>query len=213
MRLARRALLLSLPLAPPLALLAPTRPHAQAPAASDSPAAPIAALNAALLAGMQAGRATPFATRAARLRPVVVRAFDLAAILAASVGPRFATFPDATRRDLLEAFSDFTVATWVGNFDTANGETFDIAPQTRPSGADEIVSTRIIPRSGEPIRLDYVMRKSQAGWQAVDILLNGTISRVAVQRSDFRALLAGGDPAPLLASLRRRAADLAQTPP
>jgi phospholipid transport system substrate-binding protein len=162
---------------------------------------------------MAAGRATAFATRAARLRPVVARAFDLAAILAASVGPRFAGFPDAARRELLDAFTDFTVATWVGNFDTDNGETFDIAPQTRPSGSDEIVSTRIIPRSGEPTRLDYVMRKSQAGWQAVDILLNGTISRVAAQRSDFRALLAGGDPAPLLDSLRRRAADLAQTPP
>jgi hypothetical protein len=43
----------------------------------------------------------------------------------------------------------------------------------------------------------------------VDILLNGTISRVAVQRSDFRTLVAGGDPAPLLASLRSRAVSLA----
>jgi phospholipid transport system substrate-binding protein len=34
------------------------------------------------------------------------------------------------------------------------------------------------------------------GWQAVDVLTDGSISRVAVQRSDFRGLLmAGGVPA------------------
>ena len=64
-------------------------------------------------------------------------------------------------------------------------------------------------KSGDPTRLDYVMRNTQAGWRAIDILLNGTISRVAVQRSDFRGLLAAGDPAPLLASLRDRAERLA----
>ena len=199
MRLTRRSLLLALP------VLLPSPATAQ----PDSPTAPIAALNAALLAAMKVGRATPFADRAARLRPAVERAFDLPSILAASVGPRFAAFPESSKRDLLEAFTAFTVATWVSNFDTADGETFDIPPQTRASGSDEIVTTRIVPRSGEPTRLDYVMRRGPAGWRAVDILLNGTISRVAVQRSDFRGLLAVGDPAPLLANLRSRAAELA----
>ena len=36
------------------------------------------------------------------------------------------------------------------------------------------------------------MRKNARGaFQVVDVLINGTISQVAVQRSDFRALLAG----------------------
>ena len=196
MLLARR------PLLPVLALLLATPGIARAQA--TTPTAPIAALNAALKAGMQAGRATPFATRAARLRPAVERAFNLPAILAASVGPRFASFPDQAKRDLLEAFTAFTVATWVGNFETDAGETFELEPQTRPSGTDQVVSTRIVPTTGDPTRLDYVMRRGPAGWQAVDILLNGTISRVAVQRSDFRTLVAAGDPAPLLSNLRAR---------
>ncbi len=178
-------------------------------AAQEVPAAPIAALNAALQRGMKAGRATPFAARAAALRPAVERAFDLPAILAASVGPRFAGFAEAAKAELLEAFTVFTVATWAANFDTDAGERFEVAPETRALGADQVVTTRIIPTTGDPTRLDYVMRQGPAGWKAVDILLNGTISRVAVQRSDFRALVAGGDPAPLLASLRSRAAALA----
>ena len=189
-----------------LALLAfPAAAHAQV----DGPTAPIAALNAALRAGMIAGRATPFAERAAKLRPAVERAFDLPAILAASVGPRFSALPDPVKAELLEAFSVFTVATWAGNFDSDGGESFEIATETRTIGEDRVVSTRIVPRSGDATRLDYVMRQGAGGWRAVDILLNGTISRVAVQRSDFRTLLTGGDATPLLATLRRRTAELA----
>ena len=72
-----------------------------------------------------------------------------------------------------------------------------------------MVQTRIIPRDGDASRLDYVMRRSGDTWKVVDILLDGSISRVAVQRSDFRGLLAAGDPAPLIASLRDKAARLA----
>ncbi len=41
----------------------------------------------------------------------------------------------------------------------------------------------------------------------MDVLLDGSISRVAVQRSDFRSLLEGG-PSALVDSLRRKVADL-----
>ena len=42
----------------------------------------------------------------------------------------------------------------------------------------------------------------------MDVLLDGSISRVAVQRSDFRKILANGDTDALIASLRRKIADL-----
>ena len=52
------------------------------------------------------------------------------------------------------------------------------------------------------------MRQTAAGWKAIDVLANGAISRVAVQRSDFRSLLSqGGGPA-LVGSLQRKVADL-----
>jgi phospholipid transport system substrate-binding protein len=58
------------------------------------------------------------------------------------------------------------------------------------------------------VKLDYVMRIGPAGWQVVDVLTNGAISSVAVQRSDFHELLiAGGLPA-LTAGLGRKVANL-----
>lgn len=174
-----------------------------------APAEPIARLNVALLAAMKAGKGTPFATRAAALRPVVLQVFDLPIILQRSVGLHWSAFSATVQAELLAAFTDFTVASWTANFDSFNGEHFEVSPQTRAVGADQVVESQIVPKTGDPTRLDYQMRQGANGWQVVDVLVDGAISRVATQRSDFRALLAGGDPAPLLAMLRRKAAALA----
>ncbi|MBN8890913.1 MAG: hypothetical protein BGP12_15335 [Rhodospirillales bacterium 70-18] len=175
-----------------------------------APAQPIVALNAALLAAMRAGAATPFATRAATLRPVVERVFDLPTILRNSVGAaRWSGFAPAVQQELMEAFTRFTVASWTANFDSFNGERFEVRPELRQVGADSVVQSNIVPTTGTPTRLDYVMRDTGGTWKAVDVLVDGAISRVATQRSDFRSLLSGGDAAPLIAMLQSKAVALA----
>ena len=188
-----------------LALLLP----AGAASAEAAPAAPVEALNRAILAVMRAGRATSFAHRMQMLTPAVQAAFDLPFVLGRAVGPRFAAFPPDVRAALLDGFTAFTVASYVANFDDENGERFAILPQTREAGGDEVVQTELSQASGEKLRLDYVVRRQGDGWKIIDVLLNGSISRVAVQRSDFRSLLSGGDAAPLIASLRGKVLRLA----
>ncbi len=70
------------------------------------------------------------------------------------------------------------------------------------------VATSIVPSNGSPTRLDYVMRNGSSGWKAVDVLADGSISRVAVQRSDFRHLLATGGVPALVAGLQNKVANL-----
>ena len=177
-------------------------------AADAEATSPIAALNRGLLAGMHAGKATPFPQRFATLAPLVEGAFDVPGILQASVGPRWSALPPAQQSQLLDVFRRFTVASYVANFDSFGGEKLELLPESRSVGADQVVATQIVPTSGAPTRIDYVMRRTQAGWRAVDVLLNGSISRVAVQRSDFRSLLGSGDATPLIQSLQRKIADL-----
>jgi len=187
-----------------LALLAPAAAIAETP-----PATPVAALNEGILAAMRTGGTSSFAQRAQLLTPVVQSAFDLPHILHDSVGPRFASFAPAVQAELLDIFTQFTVASYVANFNAPNAARFEILPETRHAGSDEVVQTRLLPANGEPVKMDYVVRRDNGGWKIVDVLLNGSISRVAVQRSDFRALLSTGDAAPLLASLHSKVARLA----
>ena len=169
----------------------------------------VQAFDGVLLAAMKAGDRTPFAHRYAMLEPAVDHAFDLDAILRVSVGPHWANLPAEQQAALQTAFRRYTVANFVANFDTYAGETIEIAPDTRSLGnGDQVVTTRITSSGGAPTVLAYVMRQTPAGWKAVDVLADGSISRVATQRSDFRGLLSSGGGSALVASLQNKVASL-----
>ncbi len=195
----RRALLALLP-----ALAAAPSAWAQ----DAGPAAPIARLDDALLRIMRLGTAHPFAERAGVIGPVVQAVYDLPQILQVSVGPRWGSIPPDQQAKLLEVFTRYTIASYVANFDGFDGQRFEIEPHPRAVGADQVVATRLLARDGDATRIDYQMRRTAAGWQVVDVLLDGSISRVAVQRSDFRSLLAGGGPERLIATLERKVTTL-----
>ncbi len=151
---------------------------------------------------MRAGK-QPFPTRYAALAPVVDHSFNLPQILQTVVGLRWSSIPADQQQRLLAIFRAYTIASYASNFDTDSGDRIELLPATRSVGADRVVETQIVPTSGEPTRLDYVMHQGPAGWQAIDVLEQASISQVAVQRSDFRSLLAGGAPK-LIASLQAK---------
>ncbi len=170
---------------------------------------PIAELNRGLLAIMKAGPDTPFPTRFSMLAPAIDRAFDLGGILRACVGPRWTSLSAKEQANLADVFRRFTVASYVANFDHYADERFEVVSDSRPSPAGEIVETHLVSATAAPIRIDYVMRQEGDSWRAVDVLLNGTISRVAVQRADFRGLLDGTpDASELIVSLQQKVSDL-----
>jgi phospholipid transport system substrate-binding protein len=71
-----------------------------------------------------------------------------------------------------------------------------------------LVESRITSAGGDATELDYVMKQTPSGWKAIDVLAAGSISRVAVQRSDFRHVLSQGGSDALLTRLQQKAADL-----
>ena len=180
-----------------------------AQAAGDASATtPVEQLDNALLAAMKAGGITPFDDRYRALAPVIERVFDLDAVLAASIGLSWATLP-AEQKAALTAFRRYTVSSYATSFNSYNGQSFQVSPTVRALGSDRVVvNSRLLRTDGSSLALDYVMRRGAAGWQAVDVLTDGSISRVAVQRSDFRGLLSSGGTPALVAGLEHKVANL-----
>ena len=177
--------------------------------AEPAATAPIKALCDGLLRIMHAGNHTPFAQRFAMLAPVIDQAFNPPAILQVSVGPSWSSMTPEQQAALLAAFRRYTIASYVNSFDSFNGQHFDIQPDTKslPNG-EQLAQTKIISASGEAHELDYVMRQDGGRWKAVDVLADGSISRVAVQRSDFRRLVGRGGAQALIDSLNQKTGDL-----
>jgi phospholipid transport system substrate-binding protein len=149
------------------------------------------------------------AKRFAIISPAVDQAFDLPAILKNSVGLHWDTLSEDDKARLLVTFRRYTICTYAANFEHWSGEQFRTDSEPRVLSASQVVvRTWLVPKSGSPTELGYVMQQTSAGWKAIDVLASGTISRVAVQRSDFRGLLARGGVGALVASLERKVNDL-----
>jgi len=169
---------------------------------------PVEQLHAGLLAIMKAGKTMSFRQRYEMIAPVIGRTFDLDAILRQAVGPRWASLPADQQVALADAFRRYTIASYVANFEGYSGERFEIVPAARAVGSDRVVETRITASSGKVHALDYVMRPAAGGWKVVDVLAEGSISRVAAQRSEMRSVLADTGGARLVVSLRQKIAQL-----
>ncbi len=160
-------------------------------AAEPDATSQVAALNAGLVAVGKAGK-TSFDQRFAGLAPVIDRVFNVSQFLQSSVGLRWANLATAEQAALLRVFRAYTISSYVGNFSDDTSTVFKVEPGSRSLGDDRIVTSDLVAPNGDITRIAYVMRKNASGaFQVVDVLINGTISQVAVQRSDFRALLAG----------------------
>ena len=156
-------------------------------AASD-PQSTVRSFYGTLLGTMQDGRSLGQSGRYARLAPAVDRTFDLPAMARLATGPSWATLTPAQQQQLIEAFGHYVSATYADRFDNYSGEQLQVTGE-QPYGSDAIVQTRIVKSNGEATSLNYLMRQNRGAWQISDVYLDGTISQLAVQRSEFSSVL------------------------
>ena len=161
---------------------------AQQAAAASGPQEVAQRFYGVLLSTMRDGRSLGQSGRYSRLVPVVNSTFDLAFMARLAVGPSWATLAPARQQRLTEAFGNYVAATYADRFDTYSGEQLEVIDE-QPDGSDVIVQTKIVKSNGETTTLNYLMRQNQGAWQILDVYLDGTISQVAVQRSEFSSIL------------------------
>ena len=157
-----------------------------------------------LLSTMKNGPTLGQSGRYARLAPVVDRVFDVPSMTRLAIGPTWATLPAAQQQQLTEAFRHYIAATYADRFDSWSGEQLQVIGE-RPYNADVIVQTKIVKTNGETSTLNYLMRQNQGSWQISDVYLDGSISQLAVQRSEFNSILRREGVDGLVMALNRKA--------
>jgi phospholipid transport system substrate-binding protein len=112
---------------------------------------------------------------------------------------------------MIDAFERYIVAIYADRFDTYSGEQLQVLGEQR-SDARTVVTTRIVDSNGEPQNLNYIMRSNGSIWQIGDVFLNGTISELAIRRSEFASIRQRQGVDGLIAELNRKA-NLLSAPP
>jgi phospholipid transport system substrate-binding protein len=164
--------------------------------AADPAVAPVQSFYDTLLASMKQGKQLGVKGRYEKLKPVIEDSFDLSGMTRLSVGPTWVSMSEADHKALTAALSRFTIASYANNFKNFDGEKFVVDPASSVRGTDRIVTSKLVAGS-DTIPFNYRMRQTGANWKIIDIFLNGYVSQVAKQRSDFGATVQAGGAAAL----------------
>ncbi len=190
-----------------------TTPAASPQPTAASEAAPresIERLHAALLDASTRAAELGFDGRVSRLQPVVESTYDLPFMAEKVLGGHWKRLEEEDQQRWVGSFSRLTVSTYAARFD-GSGE-FDLTVRGSEPAAREtwLVRTQVLPSHEEPVELDYRMRERDGQWLIIDVYLNGTVSELALRRSEYTSLLRRKDFDSLLEAIEQKIVDASE---
>lgn len=85
-------------------------------------------------------------------------------------------------------FAHYISATYADRFDSYSGEQPQVTGE-QSYGTEVSVQTKIVKAKGISVTLNYRIRENAGSWQISNVYLDGTISQLATQRSEFHSIL------------------------
>ena len=168
----------------------------------------IAKLDDTLLTVLKNADTLGFQGRLEKLRPAVADAFDLEFMAEKSIGKYWKPLSDADKARWVALFHEYTAATYAGNFDHFGNQKFEISGEEPSQNDTTVVHTTLIDPGSETTELDYRLQQTPKGPKVIDIYLKGTVSQLALQRSDFTSVLDRGGLDALTTTIRGKIDDL-----
>ena len=193
-----------------LGITASSSPAEQSPETAAQPAEIVDELDAALTEVMKNGEELGYSGRFEQLEPIIRRLFDLDFMAEKIAGRHWKTMTPEEQARLVDTFSRYTIANYAGRFSAWSGQEFRRLGEEPAARGTVVVRTELLDPDGENVKLDYRLRRTPArGWQIVDIYFNGTVSELALRRSEYSSLIKREGVPALLTALDERIAKLA----
>jgi phospholipid transport system substrate-binding protein len=177
-------------------------------AAQLEPKAIVSHFDDALLTVMGQAKKLGYQGRYSTLAPLIGETFDIPTMTRIAIGPSWSGLPEDQRNRLIAAFGHFIVATYAERFDGYGGEKFEVQGAT-PMAGGMLVENQLVKPDGTRVRINYLTHLTNDGWQAIDVYLDGTISELAVRRSEFTSILRQSGSEGLIAALEQKTQQLA----
>lgn len=176
-------------------------------AQEGDPVAVVDALHETLLDMMKNADALGYAGRYERIYPVMLETYDTGFMGRKTVGRHWKKLDDDQKRKWLDTFRRLTAATYAGRFNGWSGQSFE-THGSEPAASDTmIVRTVLRNPEDEDVELNYRMRSTKDGWRIIDIYLEGTVSELALRRSEYSSVLKNDGFEALIDSVNAKIAD------
>ena len=165
-------------------------------------------LHAVMLGVMKDANSLGYDGRLAKLQPAIAARYDFPFIAEKSVGLAWKDFDAAERAKLVDAITRLAGATYAARMDGFSGERFETLGTQPATQSTVVVRTQIVESTGKTTSIDYRLRNTDAGQpRIVDVFYDGTVSELAMRRSEYSALLKKGGLPELLDALEKKIAE------
>jgi phospholipid transport system substrate-binding protein len=173
-----------------------------------APGAVVQSLYDVLLDTMKQGEQLGFEGRYQKLEPVIHKVFDVATMCKIAMGGYWTTLTTDKKNAVLVAFDKYTVSTYASRFKSFNNQKFEVGKTRQVPNDRVLVESTIVKSDGEPVELNYLLRKNAEGWQVIDVYLAGAISQLTQMRSEFSEPLQKGGVDALIQQLDQKVKQL-----
>ena len=162
----------------------------------------------AVLAEIEQADSLGYEGRFKALETAIAKAYDLSFMGQKVVGRHWKDFTDDEKQQWLSRFENLTVANYAGRFVGHAGESFETLGESEAAHDTMMVQTLLHISEDKAIEFNYRLRKVGDDWRIIDVYMNGTVSELALRRSDFSATLKRDGFESLVASIDQKIADL-----
>jgi len=193
-----------------VAAVAPSSESIESPAddATSSPEATIEVFHTGLLAIMKDAKKLGFQGRIDKLTPLMDETFDLDFMASKTVGRHWRKLSEDEKLRWEKTFTRFTTANYAGRFTGFTGEEFVTLGVEDAAKGTRVVLTKIVIPSEEDVQLNYRVIERNGEWKVIDVYLNGTVSELALRRSEYSSALKREGFDELVASVETKIEDL-----
>ncbi|HTP66900.1 MAG TPA: ABC transporter substrate-binding protein [Geobacteraceae bacterium] len=164
-------------------------------------------MNSALMECMKKGGELGFRGRYKLLDPVIRDVFALRFMGEVAMGSFWKNLSPEQKKLYMEVYTEWTISSYAGNFDSYSGESFKIKEGQESKGSTVTVISDLVRPHDESIVFNYSLRRVQDKWRIVDIRIEG-VSQLAMTRSQFVTVMKQKGFDGLIASLKEKAAAL-----
>ncbi|MGH0033212.1 MAG: ABC transporter substrate-binding protein [Myxococcota bacterium] len=176
---------------------------------SGSPSHTVDGLHEVLIDVMKNADTLGYEGRTRKLEPAIPEYYDVAFMAEKSVGRHWRKATEQERERFLATFLRFMVANYAGQFDGYSGQHFETLSE-EPARLDTVlVKSVLVNPEGDDVELNYRMRQVDGRWKVIDVYLDGTVSELALRRSEFSGIVKREDFDALIAAIDERIEKLA----
>ena len=113
--------------------------------------------------------------------------FDFVRMTQLAMGKNWRNATNAQKQALVTEFRNMLVRTYAKAFSAYRDQTVEVLPLRMAAGDTETtVKSRIVKTGGQPLPVNYEMRKTDAGWKVFDVTIE-SVSLVTSYRGTFES--------------------------